>query len=245
VTPDMGSYIHHAQPFAFVPTELLGLEVFLAEPNPALPPSPAGGVGNCISCHPAPDFTDHLFHSTGAAQLEYDNVHGDGAFLALSVPELAARSANPFAYLPPSVANPTAQGRFRSAPTADDASLADLGLWNVYANADIPNPQAALQGVLCPSPQGTTDCSAGALLPKTLGLFKTPGLRDLDDSAPYLHNGTANDLAAVLTQYQKVSGLQRAGTLRNGDGRLAGMSLAPGDIAELEAFLHSLAEDYQ
>ncbi len=250
VTPDMGHYIHHSAPFVFGPTELQGLEVFLAEPLGPFrsPQAGGGGVGNCLACHPPPDFSDHLFHNTGAAQVEYDNVHGAGAFLALDVPDLATRNANPAAYLPASVANPTAPGRFRSAPTADDASRADLGVWNVFANQDIPNPQAALLDVLCPPPtppSAPPDCSAATLLPTTLSLFKTPGLRDLDDSAPYLHNGSADDVEAVMTQYQRVSDLQRAGTLRNGDVRLAGMSLSNGDVAVLAAFLHALAEDYQ
>jgi hypothetical protein len=245
VTPDMGSYTHHSAPFAFGPTELKGLEVFLAEPlGPVLPPEAGGGgVGNCLACHTPPDFTDHRFHNSGGAQLEYDNVHGEGAFLTLSVPELAARNANPLAYLPASSAFPTARGTFRSPPSQDDASLADLGLWNVFANPQMPNPQAALLSVLCTP--ATTDCSAASLLPKTLSLFKTPGLRDLDDSAPYLHNGSAGDFQAVLTQYQKVSGLQRSGMLRNGDPRLANISLGAQDIAPLAAFLHALAEDYQ
>jgi hypothetical protein len=245
VTPDMGRYIHHSAPFVFGPTELKGLEIFLAEPlGPALPPEAGGGgVGNCLACHTPPDFTDHRFHNSGGAQLEYDDVHGQGAFLVLSVPDLAARNANPQAYLPASAAYPTARGTFRSPPAPNDASRADLGLWNVFANPEMPNPQEALMSVLCTT--ATEDCSAATLLPTTLSLFKTPGLRDLDDSAPYLHNGTANDLQAVLTQYQKVSGMQRAGTLRNGDPRLGNISLGAEDIAPLEAFLHALAEDYQ
>ncbi len=249
VTPDMGRYLHHSAPFAFGPTELQGLQVFLAEPlGPFQPPGTGGagggGVGNCLACHPPPDFTDHLFHNTGAAQVEYDALHGNGAFSALAVPDLQTRNANQAAYLPASVANPTAVGRFRAIPTAEDPSLADLGLWNVFANPEMPNPQPALQDVLCPEP-GAEDCTAEGLLPTTLSLFKTPGLRDLDDSAPYLHNGSADDFTAVLSQYQKVSDLERAGLLRNGDQRLAGMNLSSEDLPPLEAFLHSLAEDYQ
>ena len=246
VTPGMGSYIHHSEPFAFGVTELQGLEVFLAEPlGPFRDPGVGGGgVGNCLACHTPPDFTDHLFHNTGSSQVEYDNLHGAGAFLALAVPDLATRSANPAAYLPESVANPTAIGRFRHAASAEDPSLADLGLWNVFANSDMPNPQAALLDVLCPA-EPATDCSTATLLPQALAVYKTPGLRDLDDSAPYLHNGSAQNFQAVLAQYQKVSELQRAGILRNGDARLAGISLSSADVATLSAFLHSLAEDYQ
>jgi len=245
VTPSLGSFVHHAQPFAFGPVELRGLEVFLAEPlGPFRPPAAGGGgVGNCLACHPPPDFTDHRFHNTGATQVEYDAVHGDGAFAALAVPDLATRNASPAAYLPASASSPTARGRFRAGATASDPGLADLGLWNVFANPDMPAPQPALQAVLCPpAPAG---CSEAEVLPQTLALFKTPGLRDLDDSAPYLHNGTAGDFTAVLSQYQRVSDLQRAGALRNGDARLAGVNLGPEDTAALAAFLHALAEDYQ
>lgn len=244
VTPDMGSFVHHSAPFVFGPTELQGLEIFLAEPLGSTPPPPgAAGVGNCLACHTPPDFTDHHFHNSGAAQVEYDNVHGQGAFLALGVPDLATRGANPLAYLPASPAHPTALGAFRSPPVAANPARADLGLWNVFANPDMPNPQAALAGVLCPA--DAADCPPATLLPKTLGLFKTPGLRDLDDSAPYLHNGSADNFGTVLSQYETVSELQRAGTLRNGDERLGGIHLGPQDLAPLEAFLHALAEDYQ
>jgi hypothetical protein len=246
VTPDMGSYIHHSEAFAFGPTELQGLEVFLAESvGPARPPQApgGGGVGNCISCHPAPDFSDHLFHNNGASQVEYDALHGTGAFIALAVPDLAARNANPDSYLPQSVAHPTARGPFRAPASTSDASLTDLGMWNVFGNPDMPNPQADLTTVLCTS--DTPDCSAQALLPTTLGRFKTAGLRDLDDSAPYLHNGSVDTFEAVLAQYQKVSDMRRAGTLRNGDALLAGISLNSQDVAALSAFLHSMREDYQ
>ncbi len=224
-----GHFTHHAQPFAFGPVELHGLEVFLAEPlGPFRPPAEGGGgVGNCLACHPPPDFTDHGFHTTGASQEGYDAVHGAGAFLALPVPDLAARRASLDTFLPASAAHPDGSGRFRALPEAADAARADLGLWNVFANPDVPAPQAALLDVLCPE-VAQPACTAAALLPRTLARFKTPGLRDLDDSAPYLHDGSAPDVGAVLAQYQQVSDLQRAGALRNGDGRLAGVNLGPG-----------------
>jgi hypothetical protein len=247
VTAADGQFIHHAQPFAFGPVELHGLEVFLAEPlGPFRPPAEGGGgVGNCLACHPPPDFTDHLFHNTGASQVGYDAVHGAGAFLALAVPDVGARGANPDAFLPASAAHPGATGRFKSLPEAADVARADLGLWNVFANPDVPAPQAALLDVLCPEVPAPQDCTAAALLPRTVARFKTPSLRDLDDSAPYLHDGSALDVGAVLSKYQRVSDLQRAGALRNGDARLAGVNLGPEDTAALQAFLDALAEDYQ
>jgi len=61
---------HHGQNFSFGATELEGLKVFLSEPPP--PPLPAGGIGNCIVCHAAPNFADFKLHNTGVTQREYD-----------------------------------------------------------------------------------------------------------------------------------------------------------------------------
>ncbi|HMK73366.1 MAG TPA: hypothetical protein VK454_08495 [Myxococcaceae bacterium] len=241
VTPSAGSFIHHDRPFAFGSEELAGLRIFLAEPSAPSGPS-GGGTGACLGCHPPPDFTDHLFHNAGVSQEEYDGVHGPGAFRGLAVPDLAARNADPEAFLPPSAAHPTARGGFRSAPRAEDPGLADLGLWNVFGNPDMPGVQAALDSVLCAT---GTACSPAAVLGGTLGQFKTPGLRDLDDSAPYLHNGAADALIDVLSHYRRVSELQRAGALRNGDARLGVIQLTEDDLASLAAFLGSLTEDYQ
>jgi len=41
-----------------------------------------------------------------------------------------------------------------------------------------------------------------------------------------------------------VSGLARAGKLRNGAAEISGIHLAPTDIVPLAAFLRSLNEDY-
>jgi hypothetical protein len=91
----------------------------------------------------APDFTDFQFHNNGAAQEEYDAAKGAGAFAQLAIPSLADRTANFDAYLPVSANHPTASERFRHAAVAASPQFADLGLWNVYLNPDIPNPQTA------------------------------------------------------------------------------------------------------
>ena len=62
---------HPGQNFAFGATELDGLKIFLSEPPP--PPVPASGIGNCIACHAAPNFTDFKLHNTGVTQREYDD----------------------------------------------------------------------------------------------------------------------------------------------------------------------------
>ena len=87
--------------------------------------------------------------------------------------------------------------------------------------------------------------SDAILLKRAIARFKTPGLRDLNHSAPYMHNGQFDTLSDIITFYQDISALARAGTLRNGASQLQGIALLAGDAASLVAFLRSLNEDYQ
>jgi hypothetical protein len=316
--PADGHLVTHNQPFQFGPTELAGLKLFLTEGK-----APSGGIqspaGNCIACHAPPAFTDFLFHNTGAAQEEYDSIHGAGAFINLSVPGLSARQTNYDAYLPPTTNHPNAAGTFITPPSLAQPGMVDLGLWNVFANTDMPAPQPALQQILpllmpTPAPQiveasrsggnlvfsGTNGTpgwtyyvlastnlllppaswdivstntfdslgkfnvtnpilpnsrkffmlaaagpSAAQALPHTIALFKTPDLRDLVSSEPYLHTGRINTLQDVITFYQNVSGLSRAGLLRNAPRDLSEIYLDVSSVVPLAAFLRSLSEDYE
>lgn len=242
-----GELTTHRHDFVFDDRELAGLRVFLAEPvsRPlSADAAAAGGIGNCIACHAAPTFTDFRFHNTGAAQDEYDAIHGDGAFAGLDVPDLAARAADPARYLPPSAAHPQALATFRGVPSAARPGVTDLGLWNVFANDALPGAQETLTTTLC-DPATDGDCSAAALLPRTIALFKTPSLRDLGQSAPYLHTGQKDTLDDVAALYGEFSGLARTGRMRNPDPELAVIALTPADRDALVAFLRALDEDYE
>jgi len=122
--------------------------------------------------------------------------------------------------------------------------LTDLGVWNVFANPDMPNPQTKIRAILCDD-QVPCLLSNAALLDRAIARFKTPGLRDLSHSAPYMHNGQFDTLNDIIDFYIDASNLARAGTLRNGALQLQGIALATGDVASLVAFLRSLNEDYQ
>ena len=239
VTASNGSFKYHDQAFVFGPQELAGLKIFLSAA-----PSAADGsqhAGNCASCHVPPNFTDFVFHNTGASQEEYDAANGAGSFASLAIPGLADRTANPDAYLPASANHPNATERFRHPPVAGQPQYADLGLWNVYLNGDMPNPQADLKQVICANAQ---NCAVDQGLAATIGQFKTPTLRDLEDSAPYFHNGSKAKFDDVVKFYINVSQLMRQGKLRNGDVRLGAMSLSAEDVDALVAFLKALTEDY-
>jgi len=238
-----GRFSFHVQAFQFGPAELAGLKIFLAE---STPPGPAQPAGNCVSCHTPPDFTDFGFHNTGVSQIEYDALHGSGAFERLMVPGLKERNAAPEQFLPPSPAHPSATGRLRSVSAADRPGFADLGVWNVLGNPDLPSPQQSLRKILCrQAALPLARCSTAALLPLTIGMFKTPTLRDLGQSGPYLHNGTRARIEDVLHFYLRSSDLNRRGGLRNGDLKLSGIRAGQSDVPALAAFLRSLNEDYK
>ncbi|OQW33888.1 MAG: hypothetical protein A4E19_19145 [Nitrospira sp. SG-bin1] len=240
-----GRFQFHTQPFSFGAQELAGLKTFLAEPA-ALPASPAeqaaGKIGNCIACHAAPNFTDLKAHNTGTTQKEYDEVpgHGIGAFLKLAIPTLDTRTSDD---LPATERHPGATERFRAVPSAG-TTRTDLGFWNVFANPDMPGPQAKIRTILCDDEQPCT-ASQSELLNRAIARFKTPGLRDLGHSAPFMHTGQFDTMNDVIDFYIDVSKQARAGTLRNGAPQLRGVALKPSDVTPLAAFLESLNEDYQ
>jgi hypothetical protein len=219
----------HAHPGRFGPAELAGLKIFLDTKR-----------GNCASCHQLPHFTDSLFHNTGISQFEYDRVHGPAAFMALRIPSLSERLAED---LPADAGNLRGLNTFRSKAVAANPRLADLGLWNIFANPSYPKPQESLERLLCEA--RSDKCGKEGMLSASIARFKTPTLRDLGHSAPFFHNGSALNLEDALADYVMAGMLARQGALRNGAAELKEMSLHGRDIAPLAAFLESLDEDYE
>lgn len=236
VTASDGTFAYHDQPFQFGALELAGLKIFLRASTGS-----TAHAGNCAACHTPPDFTDFSFHNTGVAQDEYDTIHGAGSFLALHIPGLGERSAAPDVWMPRTPQHPNAAEPLRRPASADHPEYADLGLWNVWMNPDYPNPQDKLRQFVCAAGK---DCSADSGLASTISQYKTPILRDLVDSAPYLHNGSRAGLNDVITFYIQSSALARAGKLRNAPPEFSSMNLSDDDISALTAFLLSLTEDY-
>ncbi len=250
---DNGKFEFLDQPFVFGKEELQGLKIFFTQKNSELQPSDLaqGKAGNCIACHAAPNFTDFRFHNTGIAQAEYDGIHGAGGFKRLDIPDFWTRLFNHNEFLPATENHPTAQEPFRAIPIAKNPQLTDLGLWNIFLNFDFPKQQKHIWRGLCIEALNNFKdgvphraCRFPRLLRHSIGLFKTPGLRDLSHSAPYSHTGQADTLEEVIRGYIKNAELQRAGELRNGDRRLKKIALTETDITSLIKFLESLNEDY-
>ncbi len=82
-----------------------------------------------------------------------------------------------------------------------------------------------------------------AALPRMIGLFKTPGVRDLVSSEPYLHTGQMNTIEDAINFYFNVSAGTRAGAVRNADPALSGILLEASAAAPLAAFLRALDEE--
>ncbi|MCH7959298.1 MAG: hypothetical protein IID08_04180 [Candidatus Hydrogenedentes bacterium] len=171
-------------------------------------------VGNCVACHYPPDFTDDLFHNTGVSQEAYDAVWGKDQFLALAVPD-AADATRPSA-------------RTRSFPADASPGVADLGYWN------FANPETSLLR--------KPNESENAFLARMVGAFKTPSLRNLQWSDPFMHNGAYATVEDAIAQKIRACARAQADALRNPDPEFAAMRIDEDDIAPLATFLRTLNE---
>lgn len=171
-------------------------------------------AGNCGACHLPPMFTDFSFHNTGISQAEYDLHHGEGSFMRLAVPD-SARAARPSAQL-------------REIPSRARPGYADLGHWNFVK--------------LDSSPLRRETESDDEFLERMIATFKTPTLRNLAFSYPYMHNGAYPTLESALEEKMRLSELARLGRVRSADEEMGKIKIDRSDIALLVAFLNSLSE---
>lgn len=171
--------------------------------------------GNCASCHVPPLFTDQSFHNIGVSQREYDRFHGEGQFAVLPIPN-AATAVRP-------------SPQFREAPARGKSGLVDLGFWNFV---DLKTSSLRRAGE-----------SDDQFLQRMIATFKTPTLRNLKYTQPYFHDGSLNTLEDVLSEMMQLSGMARAGHLREADEELPKIKITAANIPALVAFLNALNED--
>jgi hypothetical protein len=97
---------------------------------------------------------------------------------------------------------PPAREPFRAVAAATAPGRTDLGTWNLVQNPEFPNRrlQRHLARMVCASQGPLAACrrAPDALVAASIGLFKTPGLRTLGQSAPYLHTGGKDTLEDVV-----------------------------------------------
>ena len=170
----------------------------------------------------------------------------DLPFKNLTVPDLATRDNSFDAYLPPTPAHPNAISKFRAPASLDKPGFTDLGVWNIFANRDILNPQSALTQILCAEFNlSGGNCTLDAVLPMTIAFFKTPSVRDPGQSNPYMHNGSLDTIPDAVNFYGRVSSMARDGLLRNASPELSSVFIDLNDVTSLTAFLNALNEDYR
>ncbi|MBS1809690.1 MAG: hypothetical protein JST84_16130 [Acidobacteria bacterium] len=172
-------------------------------------------TGNCVTCHAPPYFTDFSYHNLGISQVEYDQVHGAGKFAALPIPN-ATEARRPAA-------------QFREYPTPQKPHEVDLGYWN-FIN-------------LQTSPLRRANETDDQFLQRMIGTIKTPGLRHLAYTYPYMHNGAYISLEDTVKEFRHLSEMAREGKVRAADDELKNIRLRESDIAPLVAFLGMLNED--
>ncbi len=182
-------------------------------------------------------------HNTGITQVEYDVIHGNGAFNQLDIPNLVKRNKQLDDYLPATHQHPNRKGIFRGIPSKTKLLATDLGTWNIFYNDAYPQSQQRIKNLICNT--GKTTCQSENLaLERSIATFKTLGLRNLGLSAPYMHNGQISDLHATLSFYTGAAANTRQGLIRNGDQAIGKIHINPKDIHPLVLFLVSLYEDY-
>ncbi len=169
-------------------------------------------VGNCVTCHTPPLFTDFAFHNSGVSQEDYDAVHGDGAFSQLAIPNYDE------------IERPARQ--WATIVSRRKPEHADLGRWNMARPEDVLFREPGM--------------SDEDYMASTIATFKTPTLRQLGHSDPFMHNGGYATVEQALAQKVRASDLARAGSLRNGDPEMAAIRLSDEDIPPLAAFLKTL-----
>src|SRR5262249_6231443 len=134
--------------------------------------------GNCVVCHAPPSFSDYSFHNMGVSQAEYEAVHGQGSFDRLVIPGAAAT-------------RPSTE--FRETPSLANPRLVDLGYWNFV------DPSS--------SPLRREGESEERFLSRMIATFKTPTLRNLAYSHPYLHNGAFSTVEQTVFELKRLSDL--------------------------------------
>lgn len=172
-------------------------------------------TGNCVTCHAPPLFTDFSYHNLGISQVEYDQVHGAGKFALLPIPD-AAQAVRP-------------SQQFREYPTRQKPNEVDLGHWN-FVDLKTSRLRRANE-------------SDDQFLRRMIGTFKTPGLRHLAYTYPYMHNGAYTSLEDTVNELRRLSEMARAWQVREADDEVKKIRIGKADVAVLVAFLTSLNED--
>jgi len=213
--------------------QLRGLMAFIRTVDSVDPLfTPDIGVGNCVSCHGGPELTDAGFTGlTEDDELELIEVE--------DMPELDAGDllvGEETAFLDNGFSNIGVR------PTGDD-----LGRGGVENGFPLSFSRQALLGLEfapeipeCGGPDDE-DCPEGERVAVD-GAFKVPGLRNVELTGPYFHNGGEARLEDVVEFYDR-RGNYGDDNIADLDRQMARISLTEFDEDPLVEFLESLTDE--
>ena len=129
----------------------------------------------------------------------------------------------------------------------DDALFTDFEYKNIGVPANPDNPFLTLDSSLNPAGIAFVDNGLGAVLndDDENGKFRTPTLRNIAITAPYMHNGVFDSLEEVIDFYNRrdVDDIvpEVADNVDNG-GNIGNLNLSDDEIEDLIAFLETLTD---
>lgn len=170
------------------------------------------GRASCIDCHNTPMFSDGAFHNIGIGQTG-DHVP---TLASCTVDATTATTAKCDCTDPT-----TSQNCFPSGGVSGLVRLTDPKSWK----QDFYRGGAFDQGAAPPE----------APRERPMGSWRTPSLRDVASTAPYMHDGSLATLSDVVWHYSDADGAPALGT-----SELAPLHLEARDRDDLVAFLETL-----
>jgi cytochrome c peroxidase len=212
-------------------------------PSGMLPPSAERGAhlfegkAACAECHSGPLFTDNEFHMIGVPQSgtyvpqttqcpagDWCDCVTDDRFQPQNCLPIGARDG---------IRKLQANKFRRDSIWSDDLECANHYAEHVDANYAKSNPDQC-DGRIAYYSMPLTDDLRGA--------WKTPSLRDVALTAPYMHNGMYQSLDDVLVEYNQGGVIDVPGGEFNGtiDAKIKELNLSDQEMKDLVAFLGTL-----
>ena len=170
------------------------------------------GKAACIECHLGPLMSDDDFHNIGVPQL------GEG------VPRESDCPAGD--------------------PSCDCSSGAGCKPWGAFVGLKKLQAGSTFRIDSTKYSDDPSDRSRQAFYERPItdslrGAWRTPGLREISRSAPYMHNGYYRTLEEVVRHYNQ-GGTKEGAATDQRSVRVAPLQLTDGEVADLVAFLRSL-----
>jgi cytochrome c peroxidase len=218
------------------PLALKGLKIFMnVGIDPDLPPEQQFpelfvGVsqGFCVGCHEGPELTSHSVALAGLTPIEIDEVPRlvNGLLLPSDPPVFTLQDEGVYNI----GVRPFAEDPGRGGTVTVNGDTLPLS----FTEQAIMRPALGLPFATLPAGAPNRHSTAGA--------FKVPGLRNVELTGPYMHNGGMATLAQVMEFYDRHGDFSDV-NIDVLDGPLAKVQLAEGDEEAVIAFLLALTDE--